>query len=138
MFSLLVGLWEMIFKIGVLLSWLKSSRASEFLSKIGTKSNGWTLCKVLRGGGGGRPLRKKLEIEIFRLLEMHWNCQSYHHHVILYHFKSLTIQSGGPDSILIYMLKSLKIFKNIQHEPKIKRSYKSECKPEYLQTYDCV
>ena len=27
--------------------------------------------------------------EILELLEMHWNCQSYYRHVILYHFESL-------------------------------------------------
>ena len=47
-------------------------------------------------GVGGMLPRKKFEIEILKLLEMHLNCQSYHHHVILYHFKYFTIPSGGP------------------------------------------
>ena len=32
-----------------------------------------------------RETCKKLKFEILKLLEMHWTCQFYHHHVILYH-----------------------------------------------------
>ena len=60
---------KMIFKIGKLVSWLKSSRASWFLSKIGTKSNGWTLCKVLRGVGGMLP-RKSRSSNYWKCIEI--------------------------------------------------------------------
>ena len=40
--------------------------------------------------------RENLSFEFLKLLEM----QSHHHHVILYHFKSFTIPSGGPFSLL--------------------------------------
>ena len=39
------------------------------------------------GGPGGVLPRKQFETR--KLLEMHWNCRSYHHRVILHHFKSL-------------------------------------------------
>ena len=39
---------------------------------------------------------KILQLEILKLLEINWNCQSYYHRVILYHFKSFTIPPGGP------------------------------------------
>ena len=36
------------------------------------------------------------KFEVFKLLEMHCSCQSYHHHVIFVSFKIFTISSGGP------------------------------------------
>ena len=52
----------------------------------------------LRGSGSWTAWSpgKSLKFEIFKLLEMHWNCQSYHNHDILYHFKSFTFPSSGP------------------------------------------
>ena len=51
----------------------------------------------LKLGLGYTPPEKKLDFEILKLLEMHWTCQFYHHHVILYHIKLFTIvPSGGP------------------------------------------
>ena len=41
-----------------------------------------------------------LKLEILKLLELHWNYQSYHHHVTLYHFECFTIPSGGPSWLL--------------------------------------
>ena len=38
------------------------------------------------------------KIEFFKLLKMHCNCQSYHHHVILDHYKFFAISPGGPFS----------------------------------------
>ena len=53
--------------------------------------------RVLGGSGGMVPWEKKLTFEVFILLEMHWNCQTYYHHVILYHFKYFTtfLAPGG-------------------------------------------
>ena len=47
-----------------------------------------------RGSGASFP-GKILKFEIHKLLEMHWNCQFYRHHVVLYHFKCLTTPPGG-------------------------------------------
>ena len=41
----------------------------------------WTLCKGFREVRGHVPSEKNKKFEAFKLLEMHWNCQSYHHHV---------------------------------------------------------
>ena len=51
--------------------------------------------KLLQGPGAYFP-ENLLKFEVLKLLEMHSKCQSYHHHVILYYFKSFTIPSGGP------------------------------------------
>ena len=46
-------------------------------------------------GSGSMLLRKILKFKILKLPKIHRNCQSYHHHVILYHFKCFTISPGG-------------------------------------------
>ena len=51
--------------------------------------------RVLGGPGICSP-RTILKFEVLKLLEIHWNGQSYHDHIILYHFKSFMIPSGGP------------------------------------------
>ena len=51
---------------------------------------------IFLGGSGACSPGKCLKIEILKMLEKHWNCQSLNHHVLLYHFKSFTIPSGGP------------------------------------------
>ena len=48
------------------------------------------------GESGGMLPQKILKFENLKLLETHSNCQFYHDHVILYHFKYFTIPSGGP------------------------------------------
>ena len=68
--SLLVGLWEQLFKIGVLISRLKLSRDSGFSSKIETITPNSVRLDTLQGsrvwGGGGESRgilpRKKLGI----------------------------------------------------------------------------
>ena len=48
----------------------------------------------VKEGLGACSHGKILKFEILKLLEMQWNCQSYHHNVLLYHFESFTIPSG--------------------------------------------
>ena len=45
-------------------------------------------------------LRKTIKFEVFKLMEMQRTGQSYHHHVISYHFKSFTVPLGGPSWLL--------------------------------------
>ena len=58
--SLLVGLWELLFKIGILVSRLKLSRDSGFSNKIETIPPNSGRLDTLQGfffggGGGGSP-----------------------------------------------------------------------------------
>ena len=74
---------------------------SGFSSKIGEpcaclNRDGWTFCKGFRWVWGHAPPEEKLKLEVIKLLGIHWNCQFYHHYVILYHFKYFTTPSGGP------------------------------------------
>ena len=65
---------------------------TEVESGIGIfKQNRDNSAKIGTVGHSGNmvPPEKKLKFGFFKLLEMHLNCQSYHHHVILYHFKYL-------------------------------------------------
>ena len=98
--SLLVGLWELLFKIGILVSRMKPSRDSGFSSKIGTippNSGRLDTLQGVFGGGGGHALPEKIQnlrssncwkcIEIVNLTTTL---------LFLYHFKYFIIPSGGP------------------------------------------
>ena len=80
--------WNWQIKIGIL--W--SEGHTRNIKTVSTYSQQVPKTRILGMSGPG----KILEFEVLKLLEMHWNCQSYHHHVILYHFKSFTIPSGRP------------------------------------------
>ena len=57
-----------------------------------------------------------LKLEVLKLLKMHLNCQPYHHHVILYNFKSFKIplydlfafwgsaRGGGLEGVRAYLV----------------------------------
>ena len=105
--SLLVGLWELLFKIGILVSRLKLSRDSGFSSKIETippNSGRLGLGHSVRvwGRGGGRGVRGHASPEKIRNLRSSncWKCIKIVNLTItvlfLYHFKYFTIPSGGP------------------------------------------
>ena len=102
-YFLLVSLWELLFKIGILVSRLKLSRDSGFSSKIETipPSSGRldTPQGVFFGGGGGSE--HALPEKIRNLKSS--NCWKWIEIVnltitvlFLYHFKYFTIPSGGP------------------------------------------
>ena len=91
--SLLVGLWQLLLKIGIFVSRPKLSRDSGFSSKIETIPPNSRRLDTRQGflGSPGKcfPGKKLLKFEIFKLLEMHWNCQSYHHRVIFVSLKNI-------------------------------------------------
>ena len=44
---------------------------------------------------GGMVLQKYLKFQNLNFPKTHYDCQSFHHHIILYRFKSFMIPSGG-------------------------------------------
>ena len=74
--SLLVGLWELLFKIGILVSRLKLSRDSGFSKSRQSRliRDAWTLCKVFfLGGGGPRGMLPWKKIRNLRSSDC-WKC----------------------------------------------------------------
>ena len=96
--SLLVGLWELIFKIWILaLSRLKLSRKSGFSSRVGTLLiwDSWTLCKGFREVRGHAPwenIRNLRSSNCWKCIEIVNPTTTT---LFLYH-KSFMIPSGGP------------------------------------------
>ena len=98
--SLLIGLQELLFKIGIPVSWLKLSRDSGFSSKIGTipPNSGRldTLQGLLGCPGACSPGKKNRNLRFSN----RWKCITFVNLTItvlfLYHFKYFTIPSGGP------------------------------------------
>ena len=101
-------LWELIFwnreirvptKVESGFGILKKNR-DNLASRIGTVRDS---ARILGGSGGMSPPKKEWNLwssKCWKCIEMHWNCQFYHHHVILYHFKYLRSPSGGPFCLL--------------------------------------
>ena len=97
---LLVGLLELLFKIGILVSRLKLSRDSGYSSKIGTIPPNSGRLGTLQGFGGD-PGACSLGKKIRNLRSSNcWKCNEIVNPTItvlfLYHSKYFTILSGGP------------------------------------------
>ena len=97
--SLLVGLWELLFKIGILVSRLKLSRDSEFSSKIETIPPNSQRLDTLQGFFGVPGHASPEKIWTLRSSNC-WICIEIVNLTItvlfLYHFKYFTIPSGEP------------------------------------------
>ena len=96
--SLLVGLWELLFKIGILVSRLKLGRDLGFSSKIETIPPNSRRLDTLQGFWGV-PGHASLE-KIWNLRSSNcWKCIKILNLTItvlfLYHFRYFTIPSGG-------------------------------------------
>ena len=101
--SLLVGLWELLFKIGILVSRLKLSRDSGFSSKIDTIPPNSGRLDSLQGFLGGPGDVSPEKIRNLRSSNC-WKCTEMVNLTVtvlfLYHFKYFTISSGGPFFVL--------------------------------------
>ena len=64
---------------------IRDSQVESRQSRLNPDS--WTLAARVLGRSGACSLGKNEKFEAFKLLEIHWDCQSYHHHVNLYHFE---------------------------------------------------
>ena len=101
--SLLVGLWELLFKIGILVSWLKLSRDSRFSSKLETIPPNSGRLDTLQGffiwEGGGAGDASSEKIRNLRSSNC-WKCTEIVNLTItvlfLNHFKYFMIPSGRP------------------------------------------
>ena len=102
--SLLVGLWELLFKIAILVSRLKLSRDSGFSSKIETIPPNSRCLDILQGFWGV-PAGHASPDKIRNLRSSNcWKCIEIVNLTItvlfLYHFKYFSIPSGGPFCLL--------------------------------------
>ena len=93
--SLLVGLWELLFKIGILFSRL--IRDSQVKSRqFHLIWDTWTVCKDFEGVPGDVSLKKNRNLRSSNC----WKCTEMVNLTVtmlfLYHSKYFTISSGGP------------------------------------------